>query len=128
MRWMSSTVVLILPFGFSSVCSADELRNIGKQYYEELLSSAVILSDSDLISFGVKSFDPNDVFKSEDVNLGNQDALDDRKNISVYNLPLHFHISGAHPDFQHQITLKFSYFSFSEDVNLVDSAESDRIQ
>lgn len=126
-KWIVPTLLFIFPFGMTSVCVADELKNIGKNYYEELLATAVIFSDSDLISFGVKSFDPNKVFKSKDENLGDQIALDTRKSISVYNLPIHFEIAGAHPDFQHNITLKFSYFSLNEDVALTDNVQPDRL-
>lgn len=127
-KWILPSSLFIFPFGMTSVCVADELKNIGKNYYEELLASAVILSDSDLISLGIKSFDPNEVFKSEDENLGAQSALDARKKISIYNLPIHFEIAGAHPDFQHDITLKFSYFSYSENINLIENAPSDRLK
>ncbi|WP_089140527.1 Solitary outer membrane autotransporter beta-barrel domain [Vibrio rumoiensis] len=128
MKWTSSIVTLALSLGMSSVGGADELRDAGKNYYEELLASAVILSDSDLISLGIKSFNPNEVFKRENENLGTQDALNERKKISVYNLPLHFNMAGAHPDFQNQITLKFSYFSYSENINLVENVPADHLK
>ncbi|MCF7354255.1 Solitary outer membrane autotransporter beta-barrel domain [Vibrio sp. CK2-1] len=127
MKRILPTAVLFSSLGFIPESVANSLRDSGKRYYEELLASAVILSDSDLISLGIKSFDPNEVFKSEDDNLGGEGALEARKKISVYNLPLHFDIAGAHPDFQHEITLKFSYFSFSEDVALIDNVQPDRL-
>lgn len=128
MKWILCVTWLTVVGSSTSLVSASELDEVGQQYYEELFASSVIFSDSDLISLGVKSFNPNEVFKSEDDNLGNQQALDDRKNISVYNLPLHFNIDSTFPNIKNEITLKLSYFSFSEDVAFTENVEPDRLK
>ncbi|MEZ9882350.1 Solitary outer membrane autotransporter beta-barrel domain [Vibrio splendidus] len=55
-----------------------------KKLLDQNFATAVLLSDSDAISLGFHDFNASSVFGD---NLGSMEALDNRKQISVYNAP-----------------------------------------
>lgn len=73
------TVVLLL----SPNTRADDVL---QKFLEENFALSVLLSDSEAISFGFQDFDPNQ-FLTNNENIGSQESLELRKQISIYTIP-----------------------------------------
>ena len=63
-----------------------------KKLLDGNFATAVLLSDSDAISLGFHDFDASRLFANNQ-NLGSMDALDNRKQISVYNAPFNWKLN-----------------------------------
>nr|WP_238925390.1 Solitary outer membrane autotransporter beta-barrel domain [Vibrio sp. S11_S32] len=112
----------------SQLYAQSELRKAGQAYYEQLFASTVVLSDNDLISLGIQSFDPSSVFHTDNDNFGNEDTVQNRKNIAVFTLPLHFNLSEPDSPFQHNLQFRLGYLSISQDLQLADDTPMDNFK
>lgn len=109
--------------------AALNVKKAARDLLESRFATSIILTDSDAIEFGIKSFDPNGVFHTQNDDLGNQRALENRKEKSVYALPLtyHFDIEGS----QNRSVLMLKAFAIDteEQVSLInDSQPKDTIK
>ncbi|WP_234496770.1 Solitary outer membrane autotransporter beta-barrel domain [Vibrio maritimus] len=94
-----------------------------KDIFEEDFAAAIILTDSDALTFGFKDFDPNDLLNIDNDEIGSQEALDRRKNIGVSALPLTFDLSD-NKQFQQRATLRFSALRIEDQI--LDIGDSHR--
>ena len=83
--------------------------------FEDSFAAAIILTDSDALTLGIKDFDPNDWLNIDNDNIGSQDALDLRKSIGVSTLPFTFELEGNDIMKQRAI-LRFSALRAEGDV------------
>ncbi|NOH99308.1 Solitary outer membrane autotransporter beta-barrel domain [Vibrio sp. 99-70-13A1] len=109
--------------------AALNVNKAARDLLESRFATSIILTDSDAIEFGIKSFDPNGVFHTQNDDLGNQRSLENRKEKSVYALPLtyHFDIEGS-PN-RSVLMLKAFAIDTEEEVSLInDSQPKDTIK
>ncbi len=63
---------------------ADEVL---RKILEQNFATAVLLSDSEAISFGFQDFDPNSFLTDNNDNIGSEESLELRKQITIYTIP-----------------------------------------
>ncbi|MGF1751032.1 MULTISPECIES: Solitary outer membrane autotransporter beta-barrel domain [Vibrio] len=83
--------------------------------FEDSFAGAIILTDSDALTLGVKDFDPNDWLNINNDNIGSEDALDLRKSIGVSTLPFTFEL-GKSDVMTQRAVLRFSALRAEGDV------------
>lgn len=107
---------------------ADDINKEAKTQFEQIFSTAVLLTDSESISFGIANFDPNTVLSNDP---GDQvDSIKRRNELKVYNVPIAWSINSKRYWFD-TLYSKFSYIDqtekqeFSTDDNKFSQNEKD---
>ncbi|QSP94723.1 Solitary outer membrane autotransporter beta-barrel domain [Marinobacter salinisoli] len=72
----------------AGTASADELEDAVRQGLAETFSLAAFLTNGETIRFGVWDFDPNEVFRLEDPELGSAESSELRRSIRNVMMPL----------------------------------------
>ncbi len=98
-----TAVTLIL---FSSFVRANEIQT----RTERNVSAAVILSDSEVLTFGFQDFDPNIISPFQDDKFDSSEGSL-RNRVAVTTMPYTFDLEGAQDGFSHQITVRASYLN-----------------
>lgn len=87
---------------------------------EQTFSTAVILTNSDVITFGVQDFNPNAVTPFQNDNLGDDQSLDLRSRVAVTTFPYSWELDGATERFHHKFSVRASYIYFENETRLDD--------
>ncbi|OBT06635.1 hypothetical protein A9264_08675 [Vibrio sp. UCD-FRSSP16_10] len=90
------------------------------KYLSSIYSTALVLTDSELISVGFGNFDPNQVFGTDNPDFGGQDAIDTRRRIAVTSLPISFLFSNEDSAWLHRLKLRAAYMELKRDINYDD--------
>ncbi|CAM3010501.1 Solitary outer membrane autotransporter beta-barrel domain [Vibrio rarus] len=103
--------MLTLPnIAFSSLIDTDK-------YLSDIYSTALVLTDSELVSFGFGNFDPNQVFGTNNPDFGGKDAIDTRRRIAVTSLPISFQFSNDNSAWLQRLKLRAAYMELRRDIN-----------
>ncbi len=86
--------------------------------YEQDFAAAVILTNSDVITFGIHDFNPNELFRTNNEDLGSEKALESRKSIGVTTLPYTFSLDSEEQEVNHFLTLKLAALRMEQDIEL----------
>ena len=112
---MKITIYISLLFAALSPHADDILR----KSLEGDFATAILLSDTDAISLGFHDFNPNEFIDISD-NLGDEEALELRKQINVYTLPYDFSLNSRlfinGQELDHYITILGSYLKVQRDI------------
>ncbi|WP_117234045.1 Solitary outer membrane autotransporter beta-barrel domain [Vibrio maerlii] len=105
------------------VCSATVYalevdRNLVKKSFEQDFAATVILTNSDVVTFGIVDFNPNELLRTDNEELGSEQALESRKNIGVTTLPYTFSLDPDDEVQNHFLTLKLAALRIEQDVDL----------
>jgi hypothetical protein len=94
--------------------------------FEEAFAMSLVLSDSNMITFGIADFNPNNYFESDNENIGSSESVELRSKMKVYSLPYTFDLT-EDPDslWSHEITLRASYVNTNIDVKFKDKSSPD---
>lgn len=111
-----SSSLLVLASAIPLVSSAAPILNSDK-YLEGVFSTALILTDSEMLSFGFANFDPNEIFGTDNPNFGGQEAVDARKKIRGTSLPISFLFENDENNWLHRLKLRAAYMELSRDIN-----------
>lgn len=77
---------LILP----PTVSANVLSDAFRKELEQRFVTSVLLNDTDVFTFGINNFDPNEVFSLDNEDIGSNDSVSRRQNITSLSLPYTF--------------------------------------
>ncbi len=97
---------------------ADNTQDAVSKYLERAFSAGVVLSDSEVASFGLNDFDPNQLFNLHNENIGSQDALELRQQLAVTSLPYTFQFDTDHSDLTQLVTTRLSVISSNNEVKV----------
>ena len=99
------------------------------QQFEESFATALVLSDSNMITFGIADFNPNRYISKDenpDNGLGSSDSVQLRNQVTVYSLPYTFTLNDdADSLWSHEITVRASYVNTDIDVKFQNKAIPD---
>ncbi|AAW87578.1 Solitary outer membrane autotransporter beta-barrel domain [Aliivibrio fischeri] len=108
-----------------------EARNLTPaSQFEEAFATSLVLSDSNMITFGIADFNPNRYLSKDENNpdngLGSNDSIQLRNQMTVYSLPYTFELT-EDPDsrWSHEITVRASYVNTDIDVEFKDKTSPD---
>ncbi len=99
------------------ICAAQSYDPVEK-YLERAFSVGVVLSDSEVVSFGLHDFDPNELFNLHNDNIGSEDALELRQQLAVTSLPYTFRFDTFDPKLTQLVTTRFSIISSDNSVKV----------
>ncbi|WP_155488156.1 Solitary outer membrane autotransporter beta-barrel domain, partial [Vibrio harveyi] len=83
---MRKLACLAMVFASTSSYSSAVQKQLQKEF-DYNFASSIVLSDSDVFTFGFSNFDPNEFLNLDDESLGDSESVDLRKKVSVMSLP-----------------------------------------
>ncbi len=83
---MRKLACLAMVFASTSSYSSTVQKQLQKEF-DYNFASSIVLSDSDVFTFGFSNFDPNEFLNLDDDSLGDSESVDLRKKVSVMSLP-----------------------------------------
>ncbi|OEF23219.1 Solitary outer membrane autotransporter beta-barrel domain [Vibrio rumoiensis] len=116
MTFLTTTIAVMLSWAICTLQAKAE--NSIQSRAEQSFAASVILSDSDVITFGIQDFNPNSVTPFDDDNFGNDESLDLRNRVSVTAIPYSFELESPSPLFQHELDFRASFIHFDNETRL----------
>ena len=116
-------VVFFIP----SLACATSLNDVVRKDLEQNFATNVVLSDSDVFTFGFHNFDPNKVFKIDNENIGTTESISRRKDIAALSLPYTIELPSYIEDNRQELTLRLSALSIDQDVDLSSGTAPDAL-
>ncbi|WP_295890981.1 Solitary outer membrane autotransporter beta-barrel domain [uncultured Vibrio sp.] len=98
------SVLLLLSTSANATSSSKLFQNELQQRF----ASAVILMDSDVFTFGIHDFDPNDWFNLENEEIGTEESVSLRNRIQVTTLPYTIDLSNDEDIHKHSVMFRLS--------------------
>lgn len=97
-----------------------------KVYFEELFSTAVVLTDSETITLGVGNFDPEKLLKPHEKDFTESDSIKLRNELTVYSIPYTWVLSENKPKgqpvsffYKDELTVSISYLKQKNKTDLL---------
>lgn len=116
-------LVFIVP----SVACATSLNDAVRKDLEQNFATNVVLSDSDVFTFGFHNFDPNKVFNIDNEDIGTTESISRRKDIAALSLPYTIQLRPYIEDNRQELTLRLSALSIEQDVDLSTGSAPDAL-
>ena len=80
-------VVPALCLSGPGTASANEVSDLIQKEIERNFAASVLLNDTDVFTFGINNFDPNEVFRLDNEDIGSSDSVSRRQNMASLSLP-----------------------------------------
>ena len=122
-RW--TLIVPALCLITSPTVSANALSDAFRKELEQRFATSVLLNDTDVFTFGINNFDPNEVFSLDNEDIGSNDSVSRRQNITSLSLPYTFELHNYIEDNHQEITLRLSALRIENDVEYAATIKSD---
>ena len=105
--------------------SANVLSDAFRKELEQRFATSVLLNDTDVFTFGINNFDPNEVFSLDNEDIGSNDSVSRRQNITSLSLPYTLEQPNYIEDNHQEITLRLSALRIENDVEYAATIKSD---
>lgn len=121
-RYLTRFVIVLCCCGVGSNAHAvdEDLRNAIEAKVKGDITSAIVLTDANLITLGIVDFNPNsfvDLSEIGDINVGDEDTLHRRSQLKSYTMPWESDETKLSPQWTSSFGARISY------VNATDSIE-----
>lgn len=110
---------------FSATVNANWLTDRFRKDLEQSFATSVLLNDTDVFTFGINNFDPNKVFSLDNENIGSNDSVSRRQNITSLSLPYTFELPSYIEDNHQEVTLRLSALRIENDVEYASVNKND---
>ncbi len=87
------------------------------RHYEAIFASAIVLTESDLVSVGFSNFDPNKILGTNNPDFGNIDSIDTAQSITSTSLPTTFYLGDTDGDWLHRVKLRAAWMGVERDFD-----------
>lgn len=102
---------------FTFTCSAyGQGYDVIENFLEKSFAYTIVLSDSDVFTVGVADFNPNNLFNSDNEDLGTDDSIANRKKYGVSTLPLSFRLNDEDEINTHELIFRVAGLATEEKV------------
>lgn len=115
MKHGCSAALMMAVWGFSNTAIASLIDP--DQYLTDIYSTALVLTDSELLTIGFGSFDPNQIFGTNNPDFGGQEVIDTKRKIAVTSLPISFLFSNEESLWLHRLKLRAAYMGLTRDID-----------
>ena len=105
--------------------SANVLSDAFRKELEQRFATSVLLNDTDVFTFGINNFDPNEVFSLDNEDIGSNDSVSRRQNITSLSLPYTLEQPNYIKDNHQEITLRLSSLRIENGVEYAATIKSD---
>lgn len=126
MRFKGSTTAIVLTSSLIVHPAWAQGSPAFEKHLEKTFSAAVILMDSDVVTFGIHDFDPNEWFNLENEQIGSDESLSLRKQITVSTLPITFELSEEGATHKHFLVTRLAAFVSEQNVEVLGTEFSDQ--
>ncbi|OLQ85871.1 hypothetical protein BIY22_13375 [Vibrio panuliri] len=99
--------------------------NAAKTYVEQAFSAGIVMSDSEALTLGVKSFDPNKLLNINNDQIGSDQSLEYRRDLVGLSLPYTLDLADYGLDQNSQLFLRLSGLSSGQSVEYTPDLEPD---
>lgn len=123
LRYLSALGLVLIGWSLPVSAVEDALRQAVETKVKGDVTSAIVLTDANLITLGIVDFDPNafiDLGGIGDINAGDADSLRRRSQLRNYSLPWESKPSEFNRDWQVSSAVRLSYVNATEDILGVD--------
>jgi len=120
--------VIVLPILcvlFPAIVNANTLSDLFRKELEQTFAASVLLNDTDVFTFGINNFDPNKVFRLDNEDIGSNESVSRRKDITSISIPYTFELPEYIEDNHQEITLRLSALRIEKDVSYASTTKSD---
>ncbi|MGD8110292.1 Solitary outer membrane autotransporter beta-barrel domain [Vibrio sp. TRT 17S01] len=117
-------ILVTLVATFPALCLAKGNDSI-QRYLEQSFSAAIVMTDSEVLTFGVHDFDPNDWFNLSNDKIGSEESIRLRQQIAVSTLPFTFELSDSEAVNKHRVVTRLSVLASAQDVEVRQGDEQD---
>ena len=114
----------LLTFISASAVARDGYSEV-QTYLEQAFSAAIVMTDSDVLTFGIHDFDPNEWLDIENEDLGSADSIDLRQRFAVTALPFTIDLSDEEALHKSQLFFRLSALASDQDVKIASTDKDD---
>ncbi len=90
--------------------------DVVQNFFEESFAYTVVLSDSDVFTVGIKDFNPNELFNTDNPELGTEDSVANRKKYGISTLPMSFRLNDEEEQDTQELFFRLSGLGTDEKV------------
>lgn len=108
-----------LPLSSLFVCASvaqSTSADPSEEQVASILATSLVLTDSEAITFGLLSFDPDRFFDLDSDEFGSEDSLERRRSVSTFILPGKWEMSSSDRRFKTRIKARLSYLESKQRV------------
>lgn len=87
-----------------------------ENFLEQSFAYTVVLSDSDVFTVGIKDFNPNELFNTDNPELGTEDSVANRKKYGISTLPMSFRLNDEEEQNKHELFFRMSGLATDENI------------
>lgn len=123
LRYLSALGLVLIGWSLPVSAVEDALRQAVETKVKGDVTSAIVLTDANLITLGIVDFDPNafiDLGSIGDINAGDAESLRRRSQLRSYSLPWESQPSEFNRDWQVSSAVRLSYVNATEDILGID--------
>lgn len=99
--------------------------DVVQKFFEQSFAYTVVLSDSDVFTVGIKDFNPNELFNTDNPELGTEDSVANRKKYGISTLPLSFRLNDEEDLNKHEVFFRLSGLATEEKIRWADEMVED---
>ena len=108
-----------------SIASANEVSDLIQKEIKRNFAASVLLNDTDVFTFGINNFDPNEVFRLDNEDIGSSDSVSRRQNMASLSLPYTFKLPATIEDNHQEVTLRLSALRTENEVDYSSTSVTD---
>ncbi|MEZ8386666.1 Solitary outer membrane autotransporter beta-barrel domain, partial [Vibrio splendidus] len=108
-----------------TTANANSVSDLFRKELEQRFATSVLLNDTDVFTFGINNFDPNKVLSLDNEDIGSNDSVSRRQNITSLSLPYTFELPSYIEDNHQEVTLRLSALRIENDVEYASTIKSD---
>lgn len=101
-------------------------EDLVEQQFAGIFAITSVLTDSEVITFGVMNFDPNEYLDLDDDRFGDQSSVETRNSLQTYTLPWRWKLTGDKNSWQTYAKIRLGYVHLKRDVSLFEDELPDR--
>ncbi|GEM80106.1 Solitary outer membrane autotransporter beta-barrel domain [Vibrio superstes] len=87
------------------------------QYLTDIYATALVATDSELVTIGFGRFDPNQIFGTDNPDFGGQESIDTQRKVTVTSLPISFLFANDESPWLHRLKLRAAYMGLTRDID-----------
>ncbi|ROV61937.1 hypothetical protein EGH82_02335 [Vibrio ponticus] len=126
---MRTTLACLSVLLVSNTSYADKIKDQLQKESDYNYATSIVLSDSDVFTFGFSNFDPNEYLDLEDTSLGDPGSVDLKKKMSVTSLPFTLPLRRyGYSPYQSKLNGRVYLLSNEQDFYISNSATSDKLR
>ena len=118
-------VVPALCLSSPGTASANEVSDLIQKEIERNFAASVLLNDTDVFTFGINNFDPNEVFRLDNEDIGSSDSVSRRQNMASLSLPYTFKLPAIIENNHQEVTLRLSALRTENEVDYSSTSVTD---